>query len=36
MNLTGGWDGTVDSFLWSKDGKIYFTAAVDGTKQLLK
>jgi hypothetical protein len=35
MNLTGGWDGTVDSFLWSKDGKkVYFTAAVDGTKQL--
>jgi hypothetical protein len=21
MNLTGGWDGTVDSFLWSKDGR---------------
>jgi hypothetical protein len=37
MNLTRGWDGTVDSFLWSKDGKkVYFTAAVDGTKQLLK
>jgi hypothetical protein len=37
MNLTEGWDGTVDSFLWSKDGKkVYFTAAVDGTKQLLK
>jgi hypothetical protein len=36
-NLTEGWDGTVDSFLWSKDGKkVYFTAAVDGTKQLLK
>jgi hypothetical protein len=36
MNLTRGWDGTVDSFLWSKDGKkVYFTA-VDGTKQLLK
>jgi hypothetical protein len=36
MNLTE--DGTdVDSFLWSKDGKkVYFTAAVDGTKQLLK
>jgi hypothetical protein len=34
MNLTGGWDGTVDSF-WSKDGKkVYFTAAVDGTKLL--
>jgi dipeptidyl aminopeptidase/acylaminoacyl peptidase len=37
MNLTGGWDGTVDSFLWSKDGKkVYFTAAVDGTKQLFE
>jgi hypothetical protein len=29
-----GWDGTVDSFLWSKTVKVYFTAAVDGTKQL--
>jgi Tol biopolymer transport system component len=37
MNLTEGWDGTVDSFLWSKDGKkVYFTAAVDGTKQLFE
>jgi dipeptidyl aminopeptidase/acylaminoacyl peptidase len=37
MNLTGEWDGTVDSFLWSKDGKkVYFTAAVDGTKQLFE
>jgi dipeptidyl aminopeptidase/acylaminoacyl peptidase len=35
MNLTAAWDGTVDSFLWSEDGKkVYFTAAVDGTKQL--
>lgn len=37
MNLTAAWDGTVDSYLWSKDGKkIYFTAAVDGTKQLFE
>jgi dipeptidyl aminopeptidase/acylaminoacyl peptidase len=37
MNLTAGWDGTVDSFSWSADGKkIYFTAAVDGTKQLFE
>src|SRR5690606_20718936 len=37
MNLTGGWDGTVDNFIWSKDGKkVYFLAAVDGTKQLFE
>lgn len=37
MNLTANWDGTVDSFLWSTDGsKVYFTAAVDGTKQLFE
>ncbi|WP_339919080.1 S9 family peptidase [uncultured Flavobacterium sp.] len=37
MNLTANWDGTVDSFLWSKDGsKVYFTAAIDGTKQLFE
>ena len=37
MNLTSNWDGTVDSFLWSKDGKkVYFTAAIDGTKQLFE
>ena len=36
-NLTGGWDGTVDDYLWSADAKkIYFTAAVDGTKQLFE
>ncbi|HSH66031.1 MAG TPA: prolyl oligopeptidase family serine peptidase, partial [Bacteroidia bacterium] len=34
-NLTANWDGTVDDFVWDKDGKsIYFTAAVDGTIQL--
>lgn len=37
MNLTANWDGSVDSFLWSPDGsKVYFTAAVDGTKQLFE
>ena len=36
-NLTASWDGTVDSFLWSKDGKkIYFIAPIDGTKQLFE
>lgn len=35
INLTKDWDGTVDSFLWSKDGKtIYFVAPVMGTKQI--
>jgi dipeptidyl aminopeptidase/acylaminoacyl peptidase len=37
MNLTAAWDGTVDSFKWSPDGKkIYFIAPVDGTKQLFE
>jgi len=37
MNLTAAWDGTVDSFQWAPDGKkIYFIAAVDGTKQLFE
>ncbi|MFY0481764.1 S9 family peptidase [Flavobacterium sp. PLA-1-15] len=37
MNLTSGWDGTVDSFTWSADGKkVYFLAPVDGTKQLFE
>ncbi|NMH27737.1 S9 family peptidase [Flavobacterium sp. SE-s28] len=37
MNLTLNWDGTVDDYKWSPDGKkIYFTAAVDGTKQLFE
>jgi hypothetical protein len=29
MNLTANWDGTVDSFIWSKDGKTIYTA-IDG------
>ncbi|WP_409417586.1 alpha/beta fold hydrolase [Flavobacterium sp. PS2] len=37
MNLTANWDGTVDSFTWSKDGKkVFFTAPIDGTKQLFE
>jgi len=37
MNLTANWDGSVDSFNWSADGKkVYFTAAVDGTKQVFE
>lgn len=37
INLTKDWDGTVNNFLWSADGKkIYFTAPVDGTIQLFE
>ncbi len=37
MNLTQNWDGTVNHFLWSTDGrKIFFTAPVDGTIQLFE
>lgn len=37
LNLTANWDGTVNSFLWSADGrKIYFIAPVDGTEQLFE
>jgi dipeptidyl aminopeptidase/acylaminoacyl peptidase len=37
INLTAGWDGTVDSFTWAAEGKkVYFLAAVDGTKQLFE
>lgn len=37
LNLTGHWDGTVNSFAWSKDNKkIYFTAPVRGTVQLFE
>ncbi|MCW3115171.1 MAG: family peptidase, partial [Segetibacter sp.] len=35
INLTQYWDGSVDGFKWSNDGKnIYFYAPVDGTLQL--
>ena len=37
MNLTANWDGTVDHYKWSPAGKkIYFIAAIDGTKQLFE
>lgn len=37
MNLTANWDGSVENFMWSLDGKkVYFTAAIDGTKQLFE
>ncbi len=36
-NLTAAWDGTVNSYLWSNDGRtIWFTAAVKGTVQLFE
>lgn len=36
-NLTRHWDGTVNTFIWSQDGKkIFFTAPVDGTIQLFE
>jgi dipeptidyl aminopeptidase/acylaminoacyl peptidase len=36
-NLTAHWDGTVNTFIWSVDGrKIFFTAPVDGTIQLFE
>ncbi len=37
INLTANWDGTVDSFIWSTDGKkVYFIAPIDGTRQLFE
>lgn len=37
INITSAWDGTVDSFTWSADGKtIYFKAAIDGTQQIFE
>lgn len=36
-NLTKDWDGTVNGFLWSSNGKeIYFNAAISGTVQIFK
>jgi dipeptidyl aminopeptidase/acylaminoacyl peptidase len=37
VNLTANWDGSVESFIWSKDGKkVYFQAPIDGTLQLFE
>jgi dipeptidyl aminopeptidase/acylaminoacyl peptidase len=37
INLTKSWDGSVDGFRWSNDGKkIYFYAPIDGTIQLFE
>lgn len=37
INLTKNWDGSVEGFRWSADGrKIYFNAPVDGTLQLFE
>ena len=37
VNLTGHWDGTVNGFVWSEDGKkIFFNAPVNGTVQLFE
>jgi dipeptidyl aminopeptidase/acylaminoacyl peptidase len=37
LNLTAGWDNSVDSFQWSADNKkVYFIAAINGTKQLFE
>jgi len=37
VNLTGHWDGTVQSFLWADDAmSIYFTAPTNGTIQLFR
>lgn len=37
LNLTAQWDGTVEQFIWSENGKnIYFIAPIDGTKQLFE
>lgn len=36
-NLTAAWDGTVNTFAWSKDGKkLFFTAPVHGAVQLFE
>lgn len=37
INLTASYDGTVESFKWSKDGKkVFFISPVDGTQQLFE
>jgi dipeptidyl aminopeptidase/acylaminoacyl peptidase len=35
VTLTANWDGSVESFIWNKDGKnVYFQAPINGTLQL--
>jgi dipeptidyl aminopeptidase/acylaminoacyl peptidase len=37
INLTANYDGTVESFKWSRDGKkVYFLSPVNGTQQLFE
>lgn len=37
LNLTEGWDGTVNGFIWKNDGSgLYFNAAIGGTQQLFE
>ncbi len=37
INLTAAWDGTVNSYVWSNDGKkVYFIAPINGTTQLFE
>ncbi|MCO5247486.1 MAG: S9 family peptidase [Chitinophagales bacterium] len=37
INLTAGWDNSVNNYKWSKDGKtIYFTATIRATKQIFE
>ncbi len=37
INITAGWDGTVNGFVWAESGtKIYFNAPVNGTVQLFE
>ena len=37
LNLTANWDGTVEGYRWSTDGKkLFFVAAVEGAKHLFE
>ncbi len=36
INVTDGWDGTVDGFSWVNNGNIYFSAPWKGTQQLFE
>ena len=36
INLTAAWDGTVESFVWSQDGKkVYFIAPIARNKTII-